>query len=304
MMKANDFVAKAKEIATKYKTVYIMGCFGSPMNSTNKKRYTTNHSYNKQSSRVKKINSVSADTFGFDCVCLIKGILWGWDGNKNTTYGGAKYVSNGVPDVGADMMIANHCKDVSTNFSNIQLGEVVWMSGHIGIYIGDGLVVECTPIWKDGVQITGLKNLGAKSGYNNRTWTKHGKLKYIDYTVEKPKKDEPKKSIEELAQEVLDGKWGNGDDRVKALTKAGYDATKVQKKVNELIEKKNKPTFKVGDYVVPIKLVDYRGKKIYPYDELYQISKIDNRGATLCAVRGKQRPIWATLKLDNIKKKK
>ena len=40
MMKVNEFVQKAKDIATKYKTLYIMGCFGSPMNDTNKKRYT------------------------------------------------------------------------------------------------------------------------------------------------------------------------------------------------------------------------------------------------------------------------
>lgn len=298
MMKVKDFVAKAKEIATNYKTVYTMGCFGSPMNATNKARYTTNHSFNKKSERVKKINSVSADTFGFDCVCLIKGILWGWNGNKNTTYGGAKYKSNGVPDIGADaMMTSTYCTNISTDFKNIQVGELVWMKGHIGIYIGDGLVVESTPIWKDGVQITALKNLGAKSGYNNRTWTKHGKLKYIDYTVEKPKK-----SVDVIAQEVLDGKWGNGQSRVDALTKAGYNASEVQKKVNELIAKNNTYKPEVGDYVVPIKLVDYRGKKIYQYDKEYQISNIDSRGATLNAVRGKQRPIWATLKLDNIKK--
>ena len=60
------------------------------MTAANKKRYTTNHSYNKAAARVKMINAASEDTFGFDCVCLIKGILWGWDGDKNATYGGAK----------------------------------------------------------------------------------------------------------------------------------------------------------------------------------------------------------------------
>lgn len=47
------------------------------------------------------INAASADTFGFDCVCLIKGVLWGWHGDKNAVYGGATYTSNGVPDIGA-----------------------------------------------------------------------------------------------------------------------------------------------------------------------------------------------------------
>lgn len=46
-----------------------------------------------------------------------------------------------------------------------------------------------------------------------------------------------KKTVNELAQEVLDGKWGNGQARKDALAKAGYDYNKVQDKVNELIGK-------------------------------------------------------------------
>lgn len=45
-----------------------------------------------------------------------------------------------------------------------------------------------------------------------------------------------KKSIEELAQEVLAGKWGNGIDRVNKLTAAGYDYQSVQNRVNELVK--------------------------------------------------------------------
>ena len=44
-----------------------------------------------------------------------------------------------------------------------------------------------------------------------------------------------KKSIETIAKEVISGKWGNGSDRIKKLKAAGYDATAVQKKVNELL---------------------------------------------------------------------
>lgn len=45
-----------------------------------------------------------------------------------------------------------------------------------------------------------------------------------------------KKSIDELAKEVLDGKWGSGETRKKKLTEAGYDYDAVQKRVNEIIE--------------------------------------------------------------------
>ena len=45
----------------------------------------------------------------------------------------------------------------------------------------------------------------------------------------------PQKSIETIAKEVIQGKWGNGKDRKERLTAAGYDYTAVQKKVNELL---------------------------------------------------------------------
>lgn len=192
VMTSTEFVAKLKDIATNYKTLYVMGCFGAPMNATNKARYRNNNDYNRQPARQAMIDAATADTFGFDCVCLIKGVLWGWDGNKNAVYGGATYASNGVPDIGADTMITK-CAGVSTDFSKIEVGEAVWKSGHIGVYIGDGLAVECTPAWKNKVQITAVANIGAKSGYNSRTWTKHGKLPYIDYTKQEIKFSDVKK---------------------------------------------------------------------------------------------------------------
>lgn len=44
-----------------------------------------------------------------------------------------------------------------------------------------------------------------------------------------------KKSIEEVAKEVIQGKYGNGQDRIAALKKAGYDYNKVQAIVNQLM---------------------------------------------------------------------
>lgn len=45
-----------------------------------------------------------------------------------------------------------------------------------------------------------------------------------------------KKSIDEIAREVIQGKWGNGSERKNRLINAGYDYNAVQKKVNELIK--------------------------------------------------------------------
>ena len=49
-------------------------------------------------------------------------------------------------------------------------------------------------------------------------------------------KGSDKKSVDTLAREVISGKWGNGDERKKRLTKEGYDYAKVQKRVNELMK--------------------------------------------------------------------
>lgn len=44
-----------------------------------------------------------------------------------------------------------------------------------------------------------------------------------------------KKSVDQVAKEVIEGKWGNGADRKKRLTEAGYNYSEVQKKVNKLL---------------------------------------------------------------------
>ena len=46
-----------------------------------------------------------------------------------------------------------------------------------------------------------------------------------------------KKTVTQLAKEVVEGKWSNGDERRQKLTAAGYNYSAVQKKVNELCEK-------------------------------------------------------------------
>lgn len=198
-MNASVFVDKAVDIAKNHNTVYMWGVFGAPVTESviagKTKQYPSWYTDAKQSLFR---GLIGKNYFGFDCVCLIKGILWGWDGDNSKSYGGAKYASNGVPDIGADQMI-KVCSGVTTDFSGIVPGAAVWTTGHIGIYIGDGLAVECTPKWKNCVQITAVGNIGTVAGYNTRTWKKWGKLPYINYEAEQPKKEEV-----EVTQEQFD----------------------------------------------------------------------------------------------------
>lgn len=168
-MTNTEFANMALKIAENYKTLYVLGGIGSPLTDARKEQVIKNYKYNEK--RSAKIRAASKDTCAFDCVGLIKSILWGWNGSLNKAHGGATYNSNNVPDVGADAMIKK-CSNISTDFSNIKVGEMVWMSGHCGIYAGNGVVVESTPSWKDGVQKTTLKQ---------RNWIKHGQLPWVTY---------------------------------------------------------------------------------------------------------------------------
>lgn len=63
-----------------------------------------------------------------------------------------------------------------------------------------------------------------------------------------------KKAVAELAEEVLGGKWGNGDDRKNRLTDAGYDYEAVQNAVNKKLEAKREEwyTIKTGETLTKI----------------------------------------------------
>ena len=61
-----------------------------------------------------------------------------------------------------------------------------------------------------------------------------GDICFTDYSKKKP----VKKTIDQLADEVLAGKWDNGAEREKQLTAAGYDYNAVQKRVNEKLYRK------------------------------------------------------------------
>ena len=57
------------------------------------------------------------------------------------------------------------------------------------------------------------------------------------------------KSVDELAREVISGKWGNGSDRKNRLTAAGYDYNAVQNRVNEILGTGSAPAKKSNDEI-------------------------------------------------------
>ena len=89
-----------------------------------------------------------------DCVGLIKG--YGW---LNTVIMEIQYGSNGMPDVGADGMYYNAGRKGSIETMPDTPGLAVWKSGHIGVYIGNGEVIEAMDT-RYGVVKTKLQGRG------------------------------------------------------------------------------------------------------------------------------------------------
>ena len=48
-----------------------------------------------------------------------------------------------------------------------------------------------------------------------------------------------RKSVDEIAREVIDGQWSNGAQRRELLREAGYNPQTVQKRVNEILKESN-----------------------------------------------------------------
>ena len=97
--------------------------------------------------------------------------------------------------------------------------------------------------------------------------------------------------------EVSDGKWDKGDERKTLLTLAGYDYDAVQKKVNEILNAKNK--IKVGDTVKVTNPISYStGKKFKLYYKTYKVMELSGNRAVI----GVNGTVTAAIDVKNLKK--
>ena len=184
-MKVNKFIEQLNKALDSH-TVYGSGAFGASIGNfpDQLKRYYDNTLERCGQAFANKVKTEGSKPpcWAFDCNGLVKAIIWGWDVVANSVYGGADYKSNGLDDLGTGELI-DACYDVSTDFSKISVGELLWIRGHVGVYVGNGMAIECTIDWDDKVQKVEVWNI-KKTG-KGRVWTKHGKLPWIEYN-EKP----------------------------------------------------------------------------------------------------------------------
>ena len=138
-----------------------------------------------------------------DCVNLVKAILNGYDVNNKTV----GYYQRDLSNTGdcTESGLLNQCSGISSDFKKISAPALLYMSGHIGTYIGitpDNRfnVIECTTAFGGGVIYSwvdqdgtrrsenGGKPIVQKDGTYNR-WTKYGYLTpWVSYNkTETPK---------------------------------------------------------------------------------------------------------------------
>ena len=104
-----------------------------------------------------------------DCVGFIKG--YGW---LNAETQEIEYSTNGMPDIGADAMYANATGKGTIDTIPEIPGLAVWHEGHIGIYIGNGEVIEAM----------GTRYGVVRTQLSERHWTHWLKIPYINYIEE------------------------------------------------------------------------------------------------------------------------
>lgn len=176
-----------------FDTFYAWGAFGAPADyGKNRERY--------------KVPSAPSGSFLFDCSGFAyKAVPWGWNGEDSRPYGGAIYKMKGYEALETNDILSI-CDDVSEDWSHVEDGEVVYLPGHVGIYIGDNKVIECTSAWENGVMITTCFNTsgGSLEGLaHGRTWTKHGKLPFCKYEAEDgSSSDDLKETEKDILMEV------------------------------------------------------------------------------------------------------
>lgn len=110
-------------------------------------------------------------------------------------------------------------------------------------------------------------------------------------------------STEEIAKEVIAGKWGNGVDRKVKLEAAGYNYSQVQTRVNELMKNSSSnttttETIKKGDKVQVINAITYTGSPFRLFYKEYDVIEVNKDRIVI----GIGKTVTAAINIKNIKK--
>ena len=115
----------------------------------------------------------------FDCVGLIKCFMWHDYSEKN-----ASYYNKEVPDKNETGFFNEATEKGSIDTIPEIPGLMVYQPGHIGVYLGNGQVIEATAAFDKKIVITYFKGNHPDTSYKRTTWTHWFKMPYLTYDVQ------------------------------------------------------------------------------------------------------------------------
>lgn len=151
----------------KHETRYGWGCWGQPVTNSIIQQKAKQYPGHYNSARQADLAKLAGRAWLIDCVGLIKSYYW------DCQPGGQSVGYHAASDVDADTMYARAtCKGPISTMPEIP-GLCVQMEGHIGVYVGNGQIIESTkgPLG-DGVVQTRL---------TDRKWLHWLQCPYIIY---------------------------------------------------------------------------------------------------------------------------
>ncbi len=148
----------------------------------------------------------------------------GWENILNRKQGFGLYVRIKKTNSVDKYYFGHLSKVLVKKGQTVKIGDVIGIEGNTGYSFGS----HCHYCARGNGSKKQIRDICEISGIPNKLGV------YDDGYLAKLKAEE--KTTEQIAREVIAGKWGNGAERREKLTKAGYNYSVIQSKVNELLK--------------------------------------------------------------------
>lgn len=164
---------------------------------------------------------------------------WAVGGGKKSPYGGSLYgIAKNANCINIEMCVLNETSDRSANSRGWNL-TLATRNATVELtkYLMEKFGIDANHVIRhldvNGKVCPGLQGWNTVGGNKEDAWMRFKRdisnNQVANVTVTS------KKSVDEIAKEVIAGEWGNGTDRRQRLESAGYEYKAIQKRVNELL---------------------------------------------------------------------
>ncbi|MBQ9354749.1 MAG: peptidoglycan DD-metalloendopeptidase family protein [Clostridia bacterium] len=156
----------------------------------------------------------------------------GWENPANQKQGFGLYVRI-KKDGTNERYYFGHLSKVNVKVGDhVKITQVIGIEGSTGKSTGS----HCHYCCRNNASKAEVRNICTISGIPNKLGTYDDGYVASHSTTPAQAPTPARKSNEEIAKEVIKGKWGKGADRKQRLTAAGYNYSDIQKIVNKLMK--------------------------------------------------------------------